>query len=75
MFAHKNDPEYVDVARPCMILRNHDGTKFKIRIARNQKVFKGPYYRGVYLWEWLSNATRTMQEKKESKRSIRGIEL
>ena len=75
MHAQKNNPEYVDTVRPDMLLRNHDGTKFKIRITRNHKVFKSPYYRGVQLWEKLPNATRTMHEKKEFKRSIKSIEL
>ena len=30
MFAQKNNPEYVDMTRPDMLLRNHDGTIFKI---------------------------------------------
>ena len=30
MFANKNDPEYVDNNRPHRLLRNHDGTQFKI---------------------------------------------
>ena len=60
MFAHKINPEYVDMNRPDMLLRNHDGTKFKIRVTRNQKLYKSPYYRGVKLWEQLPNATRTL---------------
>ena len=51
MFTNKNNQEYVDMNRPDRLLRNHDGTKFKIRATRNQKVFKSPYYRGVQLWE------------------------
>ena len=61
MFTHKNNPDYVDMNRPDRLLRNHDGTKFKIRATRNKKVFKSPYYRGVHLWERLPNATQTLQ--------------
>ena len=75
MFAQKSNPQYGDTGRPGMLLRNHDGTKFKIRITRNHKVFKSPYHRGVQLWEQLPNATRTMHEKKEFKRSTKSIEL
>ena len=75
MFAHKNNPEYVDKNRPDMLLRNHEGTKFKMRATRNQNVFKSPYYRGVQLWERLPNVTRTLPGKKEFKRSIKGIEV
>ena len=75
MFAHQINPEYVDMNRPDMLLRNHDGTKFKIRVTRNQKVYKSPYYRGVKLWEQLPNATRTLHGKKEFKSSIKGILL
>ena len=71
MFTNKNNPEYVDMNRPDRLLRNHDGTKFKIRATRNQKVFKSPYYRGVQLWERLPNVTRTLQVKKEFNHSIR----
>ena len=73
MFAHKNNPEFEDMNRPDMLLRNHNGTKFKIRATRNQKVYKSPYYRGVKLWEQLPNATRTLHGKKEFKRNIKGI--
>ena len=73
MFAEKNNPEYVDMNRPDMLLRNHDGTKFKIRATRNQKVYKSPYCRGVHLWERLPNVTQTLQGKKEFKHSIKGI--
>ena len=65
----------MDNNRPDRLLRNHDGTKFKIRATRNQKVFKSPYYRGVQMWEQLPNVTRTLQSKKEFKNSIKGIEL
>ena len=75
MFAHKNNPEYVDMNRPDMLLRSHDGTKFKMRATRNQKVYKSPYYRGVQLWERLPNVTQTLPGKKEFKHSIKGIEL
>ena len=75
MFVQKNNPEYVDLNRPDQLLRNHEGTKFKIRVTRNQKVFKSPYYRGVQLWEQLLNVTRTLQGKKEFKRTIKGIDL
>ena len=75
MFAHKTNPEYVDMNRPDMLLRNHDGTKFKIRVTINQKAYKSPYYRGVKLWEQLSNATRTLHGKKEFKSSIKCILL
>ena len=51
MFTQKHNPEYVEMNRPDRLLRNHDGTKFKIQATRNQKVFKSPYYRGVQLWE------------------------
>ena len=73
MFAHKNNPEFEDMNRPDMLLRNHNGTKFKIRATINQKVCKSPYYRGVKLWEQLPNATRTLHGKKEFKRTIKGI--
>ena len=75
MFAQKNNKEYVDMARPDRLLRNHDGTQFKIQVTRNQKVYKSPYYRGVQLWERLPNVTRTLHEKKEFKSNIKGIEL
>ena len=75
MFAQKNKQEYVDMTRPDRLLRNHDGTKFKIQATRNQKVYKSPYYRGVQLWERLPNVTRTLHVKKEFKNSIKGIEL
>ena len=49
MFAQRENPEYIDTNRPEMLLRNHNGTKFKIKATRNQKVYKSPYYRGVQL--------------------------
>ena len=75
MFIQKKHPEYVDMNRPDRLVRNHDGTKFKIRTTRTSKVFKSPYYRGVQLLERLPNVTRTLQVKKEFKHSIKGIEL
>ena len=75
MFAQQNNHDYVDTNRPEMLLRNHNGTKFKIKATRNHKVYKSPYYRGVQLWEQLLNATRTLHAKKEFKQSIKGIEL
>ena len=75
MFSQRNNPEYVDTNRPDRLLRNHDGTKFKIRATRNQKVYKSPYFRGVQLWGQLPNVTRTLQGRKEFKHSIKGIEL
>ena len=71
MFAQKNNKEYVDMARPDRLLRNHDGTKFKIQVTRNQKVYKSPYYRGVQLWKQLPNVTRTLHEKRSSKVTLR----
>ena len=75
MFAQKKNQEYVDMTRPDRLLRNHDGTKFKIQATRNQKGYKSPYYRGVQLWERLPNVTRTLHVKKEFKSSFKGIEL
>ena len=75
MFLQRNNPEYGDMNRPDRLLRNHDGTKFKIRATRNQKVYKSPYFRGVQLWERLPNVTWTLQGRKEFKHSIKGIEL
>ena len=75
MFTQKHNPEYVEMNRPDRLLRNHDGTKFKIQATRNQKVFKSPYYRGVQLWERLPNVTQTLHEKKEFKHNLKGIEL
>ena len=76
MFSHRNNPEYVDTDRPDRLLRNHDGTKFKIRATRNhQKVYKSPYFRGVQLWDRLPNVTRTLHGRKEIKHSIKIIEL
>ena len=71
MFAHKNNPEFEDMNRPDMLLRNHNGTKFKIRATRNQKVYKSLLQ--VKLWEQLPNATRTLHGKEEFKRNIKGI--
>ena len=73
MFAQRTNLEYVDTKRSEMLLRNHNGTKFKIKATQNQKVYKSPDYRGVQLWEQLPNATRTLQEKKEFARSIKGF--
>ena len=75
MFAQKGNVDYVATIRPDMLLRNHNGTKFKIKATRNQKVYKSPYYRGVQLWERLPNATRTLHTKSEFKNNIKGIEL
>ena len=75
MFAQKDNPEYVDVIRPEMQLRNHNGTKFKIKATRNQRVFKSPYYRGVQSWEQLPNAIRTLHVKKEFKKHIKYMVL
>ena len=75
MFAQKNNPAYVDTNRPDMLLRNHNGTKFKIRATRNNKVYKSPYYRGVQLWERLPAATRTLQERNKFKRLIKDTVL
>ena len=75
MFAQRNNHDYVDTHRPEMLLRNHNGTTFKIKATRNHKVYKSPYYRGVQLWERLPNATQTLHAKKEFKQSIKGIEL
>ena len=75
MFAHKNNSDYVDENRPDRQLRNHNGTKFKIKATRNRKVHISPYYRGVQLWEKLPIVTRTLQRKKEFKNNIRVIQL
>ena len=75
MFAQKDDTEYVDVIRPDMQLRNHNGTKFKIKATRNQRVFKIPYYRGVQSWEQLPNAIQTLHVKKEFKKHIKDMVL
>ena len=75
MFSQRNNPEYVDTNRPDRLLRNHDGTKFKIRATRNQKVYKSPYFRGEQLWGQLPNVTWTLQGRKEFKHSIKGMEL
>ena len=75
MFAQKNNPDFVNITRPDMLLRNHNGTKFKIKATTNHKVYKSPFYRGVRLWERLPNVSRTIQTKKKFKRSIRGIDI
>ena len=75
MFVQKSNIDYVDTNRPDRLLRNHDGTKFKIKATRNRNVYKSPYYRGVQLWENLPIVTRTLQGKKEFKNSIRGVAL
>ena len=75
MFAQKDNIDYVDKNRPDRLLRNHNGTKFKIKATRNYKVHKSPYYRGVHLWEKLPVVTWTLPSKKEFKNNIRNIVL
>ena len=75
MFAQKNNTEYVDTNRPDRLLRNHNGTKFKIKATRNRKVYKSPYYRGVQLWETLPIVTQTLQGKTEFKKGMKGVAL
>ena len=71
MFVNKDNVEYIDAYRPDMLLRNYNGTKFKIKTTRNHRVHISPYYRGVYLWERLPNITRELQCKKEFKQCIK----
>ena len=35
MYCHKDDVDYIEQYRPTMRLRNHEGTKFKIKTTRN----------------------------------------
>ena len=51
MCLHKDDADSIETRRPNIILRNHDGTQFKIKATRNHWVYKSPYYRCVQLWE------------------------
>ena len=75
MFVQKNNIDYVDTNRPDRLLRNHNGTKFKIKATRNRNVYKSSYYRGVQLWENLPIVTWTLQGKTEFRNSITGFAL
>ena len=51
-----------------MILRNHDGTKFKIKTTKNHRVHKSPYYPGVTV------DTQKLTSKSDFQKSIRDKE-
>ena len=53
-YANRTNMDYVDLRRPDMTWHKHYGTKFKMKMTRNTRVLKSPYYRGVQLWEKLS---------------------
>ena len=75
MYMPKDNPEYVECARPNVKLRDHDSTKFKIKTTRNQRVYKSPNYLGVQLWERLTGEIWTIPNSIDFKRNIHGLLL
>ena len=71
MYMQKDDVDLVETVRPNMKLRNNDGVKFKITTTRNHRVYNSPYYRGVYLWEWLPVVVQTLASKSDFRKRIK----
>ena len=59
--------DYVDTCRPKLSLRSNSKIKvklkFKIRTTKLTKVLNSPYYRGVRLWDRLSEETQKATTK------------
>ena len=70
MYAHKDDSDYIDVTRPEMFLRNHEGVKFKISTTKNQRVYKSLYYHGVQMWKTIPVDVQMSARKTDFKRGI-----
>ena len=60
----------LDVKRPDIVLRNRNKMKFKTPITKLTKILKSPFYRGVNLWDRLSEDVQRATTKVKFKRLI-----
>ena len=63
MYRLKQEKDYIDTYRPPVMLRNSNKIKFKLKTTRLTTVLKSPYYRGVHLWDRLSEETQKATTK------------
>ena len=54
MYRIRDFTSYLDIARPAVNLRSNNKIKFCTPRNRLTKVLKGPFYRGVSLWDRLT---------------------
>ena len=65
--------DYVDLRRPDMTLRKDYGTNSLMKMTRNTRVLKSPYYRGVQLWEKLPVEAQFLGTKQEFRYHLKTI--
>ena len=62
--------DYLDTARPEIVLRNRDKIKFITPKTKLTKVLKSPYYRGVSLWDMLPQQVQRATTKVRFKKLL-----
>ena len=70
MYRLSHEKDHIDTYRPPVSLRNSNKIKFKTRTTRLTTVLKSPYYRGVRLWDRLSEDTQKATTKVKFKMMI-----
>ena len=70
MYRLTQDKDYIDTYRPPITLRNSSKIKFKSRTTRLTTVLKSPFYRGVRLWDRLSEETQRATTKVKFKKML-----
>ena len=70
MYRLKADSENLDTHRPGISLRSNNKIKFRNRTTKLTKVLNSPYYRGVRLWDRLSEETQKATTKVKFKKSL-----
>ena len=70
MYRLKNDDTYIETHRPGIRLRSNNKIKFKTKITKLTKVLNSPYYRGVRLWDRLTENVQKATTKVKFKQLI-----
>ena len=71
MYRLKDNIDLLEPRRATIELRNNNKIKFKIRTTKLTKVLNSPYYRGVRLWDRLSEDTQKATTKVKFKNVIK----
>ena len=71
LYRLKDENEPLETHRPDVGLRNNKKIKFKVRTTKATKVLNSSYYRGVRLWDRLSEDTQKARTKVKFKQMIK----
>ena len=73
IYSESKMPANIDMYRPKMVLRSSKSVKMNHKFTRMTKIQKSPYYRGLELWDKLTNEIQKIKSKIEFRNKVKNM--